>query len=67
MSGLLEVGGTELASQAARLLPRRETLCSVGCVDVANVIGVNVAVAVNAASIGTTAEALATQQLSADQ
>ncbi len=57
----------ELELEEATLLPRRETLCAFGCVNVANVVGVNVAIAVNAASINAEANALASQYLSAVQ
>ena len=55
----------ELDAQQAELLPARETLFF--DVNVAPVIGVNVALAINAASIGAHANALAAQQLSALQ
>jgi hypothetical protein len=54
----------ELAMQTVEFLPARETLWAV---NVANVIGVNVSLAINAASIGTSASSLAGQQLSAVQ
>jgi hypothetical protein len=54
----------ELATQTVEFLPARETLWAV---NVANVIGVNVSLAINAASIGTSASSLAGQQLSAVQ
>jgi hypothetical protein len=54
----------ELEAATAELLPARETLsCSVGCVDVSNVVGVNLAIAVNAASVNASANAIATQYL----
>ncbi|HEX3222485.1 MAG TPA: hypothetical protein VHR35_07950 [Nocardioides sp.] len=54
----------DLDAATAQLLPARETLsCSVGCVNVTNVVGVNVAIAVNAASINASANAIATQYL----
>jgi hypothetical protein len=55
----------ELQSESAQLLPRRETLCQFGCVNVTNVVGVNLAIAVNAASIGADASAVAQQYLGA--
>lgn len=57
----------ELDAQTAAMLPRRDTLCYVGCVnvDVTNVIGVNLALALNAASTNTTANAIAAQYLAA--
>ncbi len=50
----------ELDAQTLELLPSRETLWSV---NVANVIGVNISLAINAASIGASASSLAGQQL----
>lgn len=55
------LGLDELDAQAAELLPSRETLFF--DVNVSPVIGVNVALAINAASIGTSANAIAAQQL----
>ena len=52
----------ELDAQTLELLPQRETLLTI---NVVNVIGVNLAIAVNAASINGTAIALANQQLGA--
>jgi hypothetical protein len=52
----------ELDAQMVELLPQRETLWSV---TVVNVIGVNLAIAVNAASINGSASAYAGQQLAA--
>lgn len=57
------IGFDDLRSQDAQLLPRRETLCLIGCVSVSNVVGVNVAIAVNAATINSQANALAAQYL----
>jgi hypothetical protein len=51
----------ELDAQVAELLPERETLLF--DVNIAPVIGVNLAMAINAASIGTSATALAGQTL----
>lgn len=68
MSTYPVIGLDELESQFVELLPRRETLtCSVGCVNVGNVVGVNVAIAVNAASIDAHANAIATQYLGLTQ
>ena len=54
----------ELEAQAAVPLPRRETLsCHFACVNVSPVVGVNLAIAVNAASINSQANALAMQYL----
>jgi hypothetical protein len=57
----------ELQSESVQLLPRRETLCQFACVNVANVVGVNLAIAVNAATIGADASAVAQQYLGAMQ
>jgi hypothetical protein len=54
----------ELAAQTIELLPFRETLLTI---NVVTVIGVNIALAVNAASYNASASALAVQQLSAWQ
>jgi hypothetical protein len=59
------IGLDELDSQDAQMLPGRETLCYVGCVNVTNVVGVNVAIAVNAATINSQANAIAMQYLAA--
>ena len=55
---------SELDAQTAVPLPLRETLsCQIGCVNVSNVIGVNLAIAINAATINSQANALAMQYL----
>ncbi|MGZ5416763.1 MAG: hypothetical protein ACXWDI_06265 [Nocardioides sp.] len=64
---LAALGSTDLELEVATLLPPRETLCAFGCTNVVNVVGVNVSIAVNAASINAEANALATQYLSAVQ
>jgi hypothetical protein len=51
----------EVDAQMLEVLPRKETLFF--NINITNVIGVNLALAVNAASIGTSAMALANQQL----
>ena len=51
----------ELESQGAALLPSRDTLCYFGCITVAPVVGVNIALAINAATINSSATALAGQ------
>jgi hypothetical protein len=61
------VGLGELDAEFADLLPQRETLCQFGCVNVANVVGVNIALAINAASINGTANAVAVQYLASLQ
>jgi hypothetical protein len=52
----------ELDAQTMELLPERETLWGI---NVVNVIGVNLAIAVNAATINSSAMAVANQQLGA--
>jgi hypothetical protein len=52
-----------LDAQTAELLPRRETMFFDFNINVAPVIGVNMALALNAASIGTVANAGAWQNL----
>lgn len=56
------LSGRELDAQTVALLPPRETLWTI---NVVNVIGVNIALALNAASPYASASALAGQQLSA--
>jgi hypothetical protein len=64
MRTLPDVRPADLEGATAQLLPARETLsCSVGCVNVTTVVGVNLALAVNAASINASANALAAQYL----
>ena len=67
MSPRPAIGLDELRSQDAQLLPRRETLCYFGCVNVSNVVGVNIAIAVTAATINSHANALAVQYLDSAQ
>lgn len=58
----------ELDEQAAVPLPQRETLsCHFACVNVSPVIGVNLAIAINAATINSQANALAMQYLGSVQ
>ena len=57
----------ELRGESVQLLPRRETLCLFACTNVINVVGVNIAIAVNAASINASAIALALQYVAAAQ
>lgn len=62
------IGLAELDVQVAAPLPRRETLsCQFACVNVTNVVGVNLAIAVNAATINSSANALAMQYLASTQ
>ena len=63
-----ELALADLDAETATPLPRRETLsCYVGCVNVTNVVGVNLALAVNAATINSQANALALQYLASVQ
>jgi len=57
------LGIEELDAQALELLPVRETMWSLVNVQVMPVIGVNLSMALNAASYGTNATSLAGQQL----
>lgn len=58
----------DLDAETAVALPRRETLtCQFACVNVTNVVGVNLALAVNAATINSQANALAMQYLASVQ
>lgn len=58
----------ELDAQVAVPLPRRETLsCQFACVNVSNVVGVNLAISINAATINSQANALALQYLASAQ
>lgn len=62
------VTAADLDSEVAVALPRRETLsCQFACVNVATVIGVNLAISVNAATISSQANALAMQYLAGVQ
>jgi hypothetical protein len=53
----------ELDAQSAELLPTRDTLCQFACINVAAVVGVNLAFAINAASPHAHAAALAHQAI----
>jgi hypothetical protein len=61
------VTAEEIRSQTAQLLPRRETLCYFACTNVVSVVGINISIAVNAASINASANALAAQYIGAVQ
>ena len=61
------VSTDEIVGQTAAMLPRRETLCYFACTNVVNVVGINVAIAVNAASINASANAMALQYIGAVQ
>lgn len=52
-----------LDAQTAELLPRRETMYLDFDIDVAPVVGVNIALAINAATIGSVANAGAWQDM----
>jgi hypothetical protein len=68
MKGRPAVTAADLDCEVAVALPRRETLsCQFACVNVANVVGVNLAISVNAATINSQANALAMQYLSSVQ
>ena len=53
----------EIDDQLMEMLPRKETLFF--DVNITNVVAVNLAIAVNAASIGASASAMANQQIAA--
>ncbi|CUR58349.1 conserved hypothetical protein [metagenome] len=58
----------DLDAEVATALPLRETMsCQFACVNVTNVIGVNLAISVNAATINSQANALAMQYLASVQ
>jgi len=62
------IGLAELDVQVAVPLPRRETLsCQFACLNLTNVVGVNLAIAVNAATINSQANAIAMQWLASSQ
>jgi hypothetical protein len=58
MTDLQRIDRTDVANQSVDLLPAREALA---LVNFSNVTAVNLAIAVNAASIGSTAAAFAVQ------
>ena len=63
-----EVSIADLDAQMAVALPHRDTLtCYFACVNVVNVVGVNLAISVNAATINAQANALAMQYLAGVQ
>ena len=55
----------DLDRETVQLLPQRETLCQFACTNVVSVVGVNVSLALNAATINSSADAVAQQYLSA--
>ncbi len=64
---LVALVSADLESEAGALLPARRTLCVFACTNVVTVVGVNISLAVNAASINAGADALAAQYLGAVQ
>jgi hypothetical protein len=66
-TSLPALGLDEIDAEPMELLPRRETLCQFACTNLVNVVGVNVSIAVNAATINSSAHALAMQYISAAQ
>jgi hypothetical protein len=64
---LVALVSADLEKEAGALLPPRRTLCVFACTNVATVVGVNISLAVNAASINAEANALAAQYLGAVQ
>lgn len=63
-----QIDFADLDAETATPLPRRETLsCQFACINVTNVVGVNLAIAVNAATINSEANALAMQYLTSVQ
>jgi hypothetical protein len=60
-----QISTADLDAQSAVALPGRDTLCLFACVNV--VTGVNLAIAVNAATINSQANALAMQYLAGVQ
>jgi hypothetical protein len=64
MSDLGMISRTEVAGQSVDLLPAREALA---LVNITNITAVNLAIAVNAGTIGSTAAAAALQHVAAFQ
>ena len=64
MTDLTELSIAELHDQHAAILPEREAL---GLINIANPVGVNLSIAVNAASFGSAATAIAGQGLTVGQ
>jgi hypothetical protein len=62
-----ELSVAELDAQPLDLLPAKETMWALFNVNVAPVVGVNISMAINAASIGATASSVAGQQITALQ
>jgi hypothetical protein len=63
MYQLPAVSVDELDAQSLEVLPDRETLCNFACVNLTNIVGVNLAIAINAASFNVEANAIAGQAL----
>lgn len=64
MTDLGRISRTEVAGQSVELLPAREALA---LINITNITAVNLAIAVNAATIGSTATAAAFQHVAAFQ
>jgi hypothetical protein len=64
MTDLQRIARSDVANQSVDLLPAREALA---LVNFTNITGVNIAIAVNAGSIGSTAAAVALQNVGAYQ
>ncbi|TCN41766.1 hypothetical protein EV644_104148 [Kribbella orskensis] len=64
MTNLGRISRTEVANQSVDLLPAREALA---LVNITNITAINLAIAVNAATIGSTASAVALQHVAAFQ
>ena len=64
MADLKMIPGTDVANQSVDLLPEREALA---LVNIANVTAVNLALAVNAGTVGSTAAAAALQHVAVFQ
>ena len=64
MTDLGRISGTDVAGQSAELLPTREALA---LINITNITAVNLAIAVNAASVGSNATAIALQHVAAFQ
>ena len=64
MTNLGRISATEVANQSVDLLPAREALA---LVNFTNITAINIAIAVNAGTIGSTATAAALQHVAAFQ
>jgi len=64
MTDLQRIARSDVANQSVDLLPAREALA---LVNFTNITGVNIAIAVNAGSFGSTAAAVALQNVGAYQ